>query len=156
MKAEDTSNYEHWYCAMCRAPRTARIKIIESIRRIETLANEAENLRIKHSCTSASFITEVNAGLKGMINRSDKYSIRIGVGLGFGVPLDGSVEDEFEDDSEDDTKGKIVNSREHVEDTGNSRSRVGDIEARQLDDDVVEPRKRRRTAAELVDKKKRK
>ncbi|CAI2161535.1 6629_t:CDS:2 [Funneliformis geosporum] len=131
MKAEDTSNYEHWYCAMCRAPRTARIKFNENMRRIETLANEAENLHINLPCTNASFITEVNAELKGMVNKGDINSIRIGVGLGFGVPLDGSVEDDTEDDTE------IVN---RVEDVGTNSKRV--------EDDVAEPKKRRRACNE--------
>ncbi|CAG8477174.1 11130_t:CDS:2, partial [Funneliformis caledonium] len=137
MKAEDTSNYGHWYCAMCRAPRTARIKFIENMRRIEMLANEAENLHINLPCTNASFITEVNAELKGMVNNGDIHSIRIGVGLGFGVPLDGSVEDDTEDDTE------VV---KRVEDVG--------INSRLVEDDDVEPKKRRRAVEELVEKKK--
>src|SRR5436190_15685514 len=74
MKAEDTPNYEHWYCAMCRAPRTARVKIDESVRRIETLAYEAKNLRINLPCISSSFIVEINAELKRMVSGDDLHS----------------------------------------------------------------------------------
>jgi hypothetical protein len=177
MKAEDTPNYEHWYCAMCRAPRTARIKIDESVRRIETLAHEAKNLRINLPCISSSFVAEINAELKRIVSGDDMHSVRIGVGLGFGVPLDGSVEDGSEDDVEvivfnlrkhvdsrnrtDNTDanlryfGDTETNSKRVEDTDYSRRRVENVNLRQCTGDVLGQRKRK-WAAEPIEKKKRK
>jgi hypothetical protein len=184
MKAEDTPNYEHWYCAMCRAPRTARIKIDENVRRIETLANEAGNLRINLPCISSSFVTEINAELKKLVSGNDVHSVRIGIGLGFGIPLDGSVE--FEDGSEDDIEdivfslrkrvddvdsnnfiehsdlnskffGNIeTNSKNLVEDTDISRRNVESVNLRQYSEDNVETRKRKCVVEPIENKKRRK
>jgi len=130
MKSEDTPNYEYWYCAMCRAPRTAQIKIHESVRRIEVLASEAKNLRINVPYINASFVTEVNSELKRMVTGSDLHSIRIGVGLGFGVPLDGSVE--F-DDPKEDVEIIFFNLRKHVDIDVDSKNRIEDIDANSSD-----------------------
>jgi hypothetical protein len=160
MKAEDTPNYEHWYCAMCRAPRTARIKIDESVRRIEALAYETKNLRINLPCISSSFIVEINAELKRMVSGDDMHSVRIGVGLGFGVPLDGSVED----GSEDDIELIVFNLKKHIVDNVDSRSLTDNIDSRrhienvnlrQCAEDIIGPRKRK-WVTDPVEKRKRK
>lgn len=165
MKAEDTPNYEHWYCAMCRAPRTARIKINENVRRIEILANEAENLRINLPCISASFVTEINAELKKLVSGNDVHSVRIGIGLGFGIPLDGSVESE--DDSDDDIEDIVFNLRKCVDDVDSSNFMedddnskfFGNIEANSISlvedtEDNIETRKRK-CVVEPIERKKR-
>ncbi|GES76693.1 lysine-specific demethylase lid-like [Rhizophagus clarus] len=155
MKSEDTLNYEHWYCAMCRAPRTARIKIDENVRRIETLANEAENLRINLPCISASFVTEINAELKKLLSGNDIHSVRIGVGLGFGLPLDGSVEFEegvddvdlsnFMEDNDLNSKffGNIEANSKNPEDSDISKRNVENFNLGQHIENDVETRKRK-------------